>query len=72
MLYSIDALVIALHHSIDDRVFFLESVKKVFPQVVTVLVQRPEGRFQDAATPLCDQRVTTLAEAEVFFGGSTG
>lgn len=51
----------------DDRVFFLESVKKAFPQVITVLVQRPEGRFQDTRTPLCDERVATLAEAEAFF-----
>jgi FMN phosphatase YigB (HAD superfamily) len=51
----------------DDRVFFLESVKKVFPQVTTVLVQRSEGRFRDTRTLLCDQRVATLDEAEVFF-----
>ncbi len=50
----------------DDRVFFLESVKKTFPQVVCVLVQRPEGRFQDTRTLLCDERITTLAEAETF------
>ncbi len=51
----------------DDRVFFLESVKKAFPQVITVLVQRPEGRFQDTATPLCDERAETLAAAKIFF-----
>jgi hypothetical protein len=49
-----------LRHSILEATFR-------FSQETTVLVQRSEGRFRDTRTLLCDQRVATLDEAEVFF-----
>ena len=46
----------------DDRVHFLESVKRTFPTIKTVLVQRPEGRFSDEPNEFCDYFVSDLVE----------
>jgi hypothetical protein len=47
----------------DDRLHFLESMKRAFPFMTTALVSRPEGRFQEEKTDFCDYRVTSLKEA---------
>lgn len=39
---------------LDDRVHYLEEVKKCFPEITTILIQRPEGRYQDQKNKYCD------------------
>lgn len=51
----------------DDRVHFLEEVKGRFPNIKTVLVARPEGRFRDERSSLCDEMITNFEEAKIFF-----
>jgi len=46
----------------DDRMKYVESVKRVFPGIRTVLVKRKEGRYQDEPTSLCDYVVSDLIE----------
>jgi FMN phosphatase YigB (HAD superfamily) len=46
----------------DDRVHFIESVKRAFPTIKTVLVRRPEGRFSDKPSEWCDYTVADLLE----------
>lgn len=48
----------------DDRVHFLGGAKKALPFIKTVLVLRPEGRYQDQKSAACDYSVTNLKEAE--------
>lgn len=50
----------------DDRLKFLEAMKKAFPLMRTALVTRPEGRFEEAKTDLCDYQVHSLKEAMAF------
>lgn len=47
----------------DDRVEFLENMKKSFPFMHTVLVSRPEGRFTDTKNSFCDYQIFDLKEA---------
>jgi FMN phosphatase YigB (HAD superfamily) len=47
----------------DDRLHFLEGMKQAFPFMNTVLVSRPEGRFQEDEVDFYDYRVTSLKEA---------
>jgi phosphoserine phosphatase len=51
----------------DDRVSFLESVKKAAPKIQTVLVQRPEGRFSDIPNSYVDRSILSLEEAGDLF-----
>lgn len=46
----------------DDRVHFIKSVKEQFPMMNTVLVQRPEGRFQDVPNEFCDYTIASLQD----------
>ncbi len=46
----------------DDRVHFLEGAKKIFPALSTVLVSRPEGRYADERSALCDYQITNFQE----------
>jgi FMN phosphatase YigB (HAD superfamily) len=39
---------------IDDRVKFLEEVKKKYPFAITVLIRRKEGRYKDKKNKCCD------------------
>lgn len=48
---------------LDDRVHFIEEVKKCLPEIVTILVQRPEGRYRDQKNGYCDFTVKNLKEA---------
>lgn len=48
----------------DDRIHFLESVKRAFPGIKTVFVKRKEGRYQDEPTGFCDYVVRNLIEGE--------
>jgi len=48
---------------LDDRVKFLEEVKVKFPDVITILVKRPEGRYQDTKKEQhCDFEAHSLKE----------
>lgn len=48
----------------DDRVKYLEGVKRAFPMVKTVFVKRVEGRYHDESNEFCDYVVSSLAEGE--------
>ncbi|MEK9151237.1 MAG: HAD family hydrolase [Patescibacteria group bacterium] len=47
---------------IDDRVRFIESVKKTFPEVKTILMQRVGRYHQDEPNNFCDYVAQDLAE----------
>jgi FMN phosphatase YigB (HAD superfamily) len=49
---------------IDDRIEHIESIKKVFPQVLTIFLSRKEGRYCDEKNEFCDWQVHDLKEAE--------
>ncbi len=48
----------------DDRLPFLENVKRALPSVQTVLVARPEGRYTEEVNEYCDYRITSLQEGK--------
>ncbi|MDP3957080.1 MAG: HAD family hydrolase [bacterium] len=48
----------------DDRIHFIEGIKRVFPKIRTVCVQRKEGRYHDEPNEFCDYVVKDLKEAE--------
>lgn len=48
---------------IEDRIDQIDMVKKTIPEVTTVHVRRPEGRYQDECLGTCDFDVTNLKEA---------
>lgn len=50
---------------LDDRLCYLESVKSAVPEVSCVLMQRPEARYRDAATTVCDQIVTKMEDVKL-------
>jgi hypothetical protein len=47
---------------IDDRVKFIEEVKKNVPRIKTFLLKRNEGRFKDKKTKYCDYEVKNLSQ----------
>lgn len=48
---------------LDDRVHYLEEVKKCLPEIITILIQRPEGRYRDQKNDYCDFTAKNLKEA---------
>lgn len=49
----------------DDRMKYIESVKRVFPEIKTVLVKREERRYQEEeSNEFCDYIVSDLVEIE--------
>jgi FMN phosphatase YigB (HAD superfamily) len=48
---------------LDDRVHYLEEVKKCLPEITAILIQRPEGRYHDSKNRCCDFTVKNLKEA---------
>jgi FMN phosphatase YigB (HAD superfamily) len=48
---------------LDDRVHYLEEVKKCLPEIITILIQRPEGRYRDQINRYCDFTAQNLKEA---------
>lgn len=48
---------------LDDRVPYLEEVKKCLPEITTILIQRPEGRYRDQKNNHCDFTVKNLKAA---------
>lgn len=49
---------------IDDRVDQIDSVKTKFPESLTILMKRKEGRFKGQSTKYADFMVKNLKEAE--------
>lgn len=50
---------------IDDRTEQLENVKREFPDIITIFIKRPEGRFQEMVkNDYCDFEVHNLRETE--------
>ena len=50
---------------IDDRSEQIRDVKEKFPNVITVLVKRPEGRYQEMQKEdCCDYEAHNLKEVE--------
>ena len=47
---------------IDDREKFLKDIKKSYPGMVTFLLKRPEGRYDDKRTGYCDFEVKNFDE----------
>jgi FMN phosphatase YigB (HAD superfamily) len=48
---------------LDDRVHYIEEVKKCLPEIATILIQRPEGRYSDRENRYCDFTAKNLKEA---------
>jgi len=48
---------------LDDRVHYLEEVKKCLPEIITILIQRSEGRYQDKKNDYCDFTAKNLKAA---------
>lgn len=48
---------------LEDRTEHISSVKRVCPKITTMLVRRPEGRYHDEKTSLCDFTVGSMSEA---------
>lgn len=50
---------------LDDRIEQIKDVKGNFPQIVTILLKRPEGRYQEMQMEnCCDYQACNLREAE--------
>ena len=49
---------------IDDLLHQIESVKRTFPKIITIHMQRAEGRYHDGPNEFCDYVVKDLVEAE--------
>lgn len=49
---------------IDDRAHCIESVKRFFPQIRTILMRRRGGRFRDDPNEYCDYVANDLIEGE--------
>lgn len=47
---------------IDDRAKFLRDIKKSYPGMVTFLMKRPEGRYDDKMTKYCDFETKNFSE----------
>lgn len=48
---------------LDDRVHYLEEVKRCLPEITTILICRPEGRYHDRRNHYCDFTAKNLKEA---------
>lgn len=50
---------------LDDRIAQISSVRKRFPKIITILVKRPEGRYQENfEEKFCDFEASNLKEAQ--------
>lgn len=50
---------------LDDRIEQIRDVKENFPEIISILVKRPEGRYQEMQKEnCCDYEVHNLKEAE--------
>lgn len=48
---------------LDDRLHYLEETKRRLPEVVSILLKRKEGRYQDKKNNFCDFEAGSLREA---------
>jgi FMN phosphatase YigB (HAD superfamily) len=57
---------------LDDRAEQISEVKKMFPDVATILIKRPEGRYQDMKKDeYCDFEAHNLQEAQAIIKSLT-
>jgi len=49
---------------LDDRIEQISGVKKKFPDVITILIKRPKGRYSDEKNKYCDFEAHDLGEVE--------
>lgn len=47
---------------LDDRVEQVESVKKAYPEIITFLIKRQEGRYKDEKNEYCDYAVENFIQ----------
>jgi len=48
---------------LDDRVHYIEEVKKCLPEIITILIKRPEGRYWDQKNCYCNFTAKNLKKA---------
>jgi len=48
---------------LDDRMQYIEEIKKSLPDIITILVTRKEGRYADKKNKYCDFSVSNLKQA---------
>lgn len=51
---------------LDDRERYMREVKRYLPDVTTILVSRPEGRYTDLRTKWCDFQAGNMVEARAI------
>lgn len=49
---------------VDDRAYQIENVKRAFPKITTLYMQRAEGRYHEDVNEFCDYTVRDLAGVE--------
>lgn len=49
---------------LDDRISYIEEVKNIFPEIKTILMKRPEGRYDDKPNKDCDFVAKNLDEVK--------
>ena len=54
---------------LDDRSEYLGEVKNKFPEIKTVLIKRPEGRYDDDMDKHCDFEAKNLQQVEKIIHG---
>lgn len=47
---------------LDDRIRYIEEVRDVLPEIKTILMKRPEGRYDDEPNKYCDHVAKNLNE----------
>lgn len=53
-----------LNYLLEDRVAQITDVEKIFPFVKTILIKRPEGRYNDEKNEYCEFQAEDLREAK--------
>ncbi|MDD3498672.1 MAG: hypothetical protein PHH24_04210 [Candidatus Moranbacteria bacterium] len=56
---------------LDDRMDQIKSVKEKFPEIKTILIKRPEGRYDDKPGDCCDFVAKDLREADKIINGNS-
>ncbi len=49
---------------LDDRIKYVEEVKNIFPDIRSILIKRPEGRYDDEPNDKCDFVANNLKEVK--------
>lgn len=75
----IKKIILAENFSANEKIFFLDDrseqiadVKKEIPKVFTIIVKRPEGRYDDPKETFCDFEAKDFREAQEIIKKITG